>query len=72
MRCYIDGNQRTSDMFWKEVQVLLSSSQRVQLFDGQPIHLGGRTYQVITDELEEEMEKARIEKEKLENTKKYK
>lgn len=69
MRCYIDGNQRTSDMFWKEVQVLLSPSQRQMLLDGIPLKVGGREYAVITDEMAEEMEAKRIEEEKLANRK---
>lgn len=55
MLCYIDGNNRTSDMFWKEVQVLLSVDQRRRLLDGYKVHVGGREYWIITDEMMEEM-----------------
>ena len=55
MICYIDHNRRTHDMFWKEVQILLSPQQRIRLLDGEVIHACGREFQVITDEAIEEM-----------------
>lgn len=62
MRCYIDGNVRTSDMFWKEVQVLLTVAQRQKLLDGWTVTVGGREFCVITNEMMEEMEKKKNEK----------
>ena len=70
MLCYIDGNNRTSDMFWKEVQVLLSPDQRRRLLDGYKVHVGGRDYCVITDEMMEEMAKKKKEEEKKKEEKK--
>ena len=54
MKCYIDGNYRGEQNFWRELQGLASQEQKNRLLDGCKVMIGGRTYQVITDTEENE------------------